>query len=197
MRSVGREAPQCPPTPSTSSSLPRGQSLRRGGVGVQVLRKRTSLRGIGTRGLGLGGGSRTRDATTINDASTSQNESQSVPCGNASNDSTRNQVRSNCGSIGPGQRITRGMKRRKRHQGMALQFSVEDYDESEGRAHLDENGIRDAEGSYHTKKLVVTKDENLSLRSESPQTNDDLSTRDFEEDPRCVEANDPIVWIRR
>ena len=80
---------------------------------------------------------------------------------------------------------------------MALWFSAEDYDESEGRPHLDENGIRDAEGSRHTKKLVVTRAQNLRLRSMSPQINDDLRTEDFEEDPRCVEANDPIVRIRR
>ena len=80
---------------------------------------------------------------------------------------------------------------------MALQFSAEDYDESEGRPHLDENGIRDAECSCRTKKLVVTSDENLRLRSESPQTYDDLSTEDSEEDPRCVEANDPTIQIRR
>ena len=80
---------------------------------------------------------------------------------------------------------------------MALRFTAEDYDESEGRPHLDENGIHDAEGSRHTKKLVVTKAENLCLRSVSPQTDDDLSTEDSEKDPRCVEANDPTVWIRR
>ena len=119
LRSVGREAAQLPPTPSTSISLPRGQSIERGGIKVEVLSRRRSVRGIGTRGLGLGGGSKARDATTINDAGTSQNESQSVPPRNASNDSTRNQVHSNCESIGSGQRITRGMKRRKKHQGMA------------------------------------------------------------------------------
>ena len=54
---------------------------------------------------GVGGGSRARDATKINDVSTSQNENQYVPRGNASNDSTRNQVRSNRGSIGLRQRI--------------------------------------------------------------------------------------------
>ena len=43
---------------------------------------------------------------------------------------------------------------------MALRFTAEDYDESEGRPHLDENGIRDAEGSRRTKKLVVTRAEN-------------------------------------
>ena len=80
---------------------------------------------------------------------------------------------------------------------MALQFSVEDYDESEGRPHLDENGIHDVEGSRCTKKLVVTRTENLRLRSVSPQTNDDLSTEDSKEDPQCVEANDPTVRIRR
>ena len=80
---------------------------------------------------------------------------------------------------------------------MALQFSVEDYDESEGRPHLDENGIRDAEGSRRIKKLVVTRAENLHLRNVSPQTHDDLSTKDSEEDPWCVEANDPTIRIRK
>ena len=51
---------------------------------------------------------------------------------------------------------------------MALQFCTEVYDESKGRPHLDENGICDAEGSRRTKNLVVTKDDNLHLRSESP-----------------------------
>ena len=80
---------------------------------------------------------------------------------------------------------------------MALRFTAEDYDESEGRPHLDENGIRDAEGSRRTKKLVVTRAENLCLRSVSLQIDDDLSIEDSEEDPRCVEANDPTVRIRR
>ena len=80
---------------------------------------------------------------------------------------------------------------------MALWFSTEDYDESEGRPHLDKNGIRGAEGSRRTKKLVATRVENLRFRSVSPQTNDDLSIEDSEEDPRCVKANDPTVQIRR
>ena len=80
---------------------------------------------------------------------------------------------------------------------MALWFTTEDYDESKGRPHLDENGIRDAEGSRRTKKLVATRAKNLRLRSVSPQTDDDLSTEDSEEDPRCVEANDPTMGIRR
>ena len=197
LRSVGREARQCPPVASTSIPIPRGQFTGRGEVGVEALSRRTSVRGIGTRGLGLGGGSRARDANTIYDAGTSQNESQSVPCGNAPNESTTNQVRSSHGSMGAGRRITRGMKRRKKHQGMVLRFTAEDYDESEGRPHLDENGIRDAEGSRCTKKLVVTRAKNLRLRNVSPQTDDDLSTEDSEEDPRCVEANDPTVRIRR
>ena len=155
--SVGREATRRPPTASTSIPLLRGQSIGRGEVKVEVLSRSTSVRGTETRGLGLGGGSRARDATTINDADTSQNESQSDPCRNAPNDSTTNQVCSNRGSIGAGQRITRRMKCRKRHQGMALWFSTEDYDESEGRPHLDENGICDVEGSRRTKKLVVTR----------------------------------------
>ena len=83
----------------------------RGEVGVEALSRRTSVRGTGTRGLGLGGGSRARDANTIYDAGTSQSESQSVPCGNAPNKSTTNQVWSSRGSMGAGQRITRGMKR--------------------------------------------------------------------------------------
>ena len=80
---------------------------------------------------------------------------------------------------------------------MALRFSAKDYDESEGRPHLDENGIRDTEGSRCIKKLVVTRVENLRLKSKSPQTDDDLSTEDSEEDPRCVEANDPTIQIKR
>ena len=182
---------------STLIPIPRGQFTGRGEVEVEAFSRCTSVRGTGTRGLGLGGGSRARDANTIFDAGTSQNESQSVPCGNAPNESTTNQVRSNRGSMEAGQRITREMKRRKRHQSMALWFTAEDYDESEDRPHLDENGIRDAEGSRRTKKLVVTRVENLCVRSVSPQTDDDLSTEDSEEDPWCVEANDPIVRIRR
>ena len=53
------------------------------------------------------------------------------------------------------------------------------------------------EGFCCTKKLVVIRDDNLRLRSESRQTDDDLSTEDSEEDSRCVEANDPVVRIQR
>ena len=76
--------------------------MGRGEIGVEVLSRRTSARGTGTRGLGLGGGSRARDATIIYDAGTSQNKSQTVPCGNAPNESTTNQVGSDRGSIGAG-----------------------------------------------------------------------------------------------
>jgi hypothetical protein len=36
----------------------------------------------------------------------------------------------------------------------------------------------------------------LHLRSATPQTDDDFSTDESDEDPRCVEANDPTVRIR-
>ena len=90
LRNVGREASCCLPIPSASISPPRGQFTGKGGVGLEVVSRGTSVKGTEVRGVGFGGGCRARDATTINDASTSQNESQSVPCGNATNDSTRN-----------------------------------------------------------------------------------------------------------
>ena len=93
------------------------------------------------------------------------------------------------------QKTTRGLKRSKRYQGTSLPSSTEDYDKNEGRPHLDENGICDAEGSRCTKKLVLTRDDNLRLRSVTPQTDDDLSIDDCEEDRRCVETNDPTVRI--
>ena len=92
LRSVGREATRRPPAASTLILIPRRQFMGRGEVGVEVLSRRTSVRGTRTRGLGLRGGSRAKDATTIYDAGTSQNESQSIPCRNAPNDSTTNQI---------------------------------------------------------------------------------------------------------
>ena len=86
LQSVGREATRRPPVASTLIPFPRGQFTERGKVGVEVFSRRTSVKGAGTRGLGFGSGSRARDATTIYDASTSQNESQSVSCGNAPNE---------------------------------------------------------------------------------------------------------------
>ena len=71
LRSVSREATRRPPVASTSILILRGQFTGRGEVGVEALRSRTSVRGTGTRGLGLGGGSRARDANTIYDAGTS------------------------------------------------------------------------------------------------------------------------------
>jgi hypothetical protein len=95
-------------------------------------------------------------------------------------------------------RTTRGVKRtRKRYQGRSLPFTAEDYNEDEGRPHLDENGIQDAEGSRPTRKIIISqRDRELRLRSATPQTDDDFSTDESEEDPRCVEANDPTVRIR-
>ena len=94
------------------------------------------------------------------------------------------------------QRTTRGLRHSKRYQGTSLPFSTEDYDKDEDRPRLNENGIRDAEGSRRTKKLVLTTNDNLCLRSVTPQTDDDLSTDDSKEDPRCVETNDPTVRIQ-
>ena len=53
---------------------------------------------------------------------------------------------------------------------------------------MDEHGIRNAEGSHHTKKLVLTRDDNLRFRSVTLQTKYDLSTDDSKEDPRFVET---------
>ena len=84
----------------------------------------------------------------------------------------------------------------KRFQGTSLPFSTEDYDKDEGRPRLDKNGIREAKGSRCTKKLVLTRDDNLHLRSVILQLDDDLSMDDFEQESRCVETNDPTVRIR-
>ena len=113
--------------------------------------------------------------------------------------SCREHTKCNCINLVPlvqSQRTTRGLKRSKRYHGTLLSFSAKDYDKDEGRSRLDENGIRDAEGFHCTKKLVLTRDDNLHLRSVTPQTDDDLSTNDSEEDPRCVETNDLIVRIQ-
>jgi len=113
-------------------------------------------------------------------------------------DGSRDEVHSSCGTGGGRQRTTRGVKRtRKRYQGRSLPFTAEDYNEDEGRPHLDENGIHDAEGSRPTKKIIFSqRDRDLHLRSATPQTDDDFSTDESDEDPRCVEANDPTVRIR-
>ena len=83
----------------------------------------------------------------------------------------------------------------RRYQGTSLSFIAKDYNEDEGRPHLEKNGMHNAEGSRCTKKLIMTKHEKLRLRSVTLQTDDDLSTDESEEDPRCVEANDSTVWI--
>ena len=131
----------------------------------------------GRGGLGVGGGSTVGD-TII--------------------DESRDEVHSSRGMGGRRQRTTRGVKHtRKRYRGRSLPFTAEDYNEDEGRPHLDENGIHDAEGSRLTKKIIFSQhDRELHLRSATPQTDDDCSTDESEEDPRCVEANDPTVRIR-
>ena len=113
-------------------------------------------------------------------------------------DGSTDEVHSSRGRGGGRQRTTRGVKRtRKRYQGRSLPFTAEDYNEDEGRPHLDENGIHDAQGSRPTKKIIISqRDRELRLRSATPQTDDDFSTDESEEDPRCVEANDPTVRIR-
>jgi hypothetical protein len=107
-------------------------------------------------------------------------------------------VHSSRGTGGGRQRTTRGVKRtRKRYQGRLLPFIAKDYNEDEGRPHLDENDIQDAKGSRQTKKIIFSqRDRELHLRSATPQTDDDFSTDESEEDPRCVEANDLTIRIR-
>jgi hypothetical protein len=112
-------------------------------------------------------------------------------------DGSRDEVHSSRGMGGGRQRTTRGVKRnRKRYQERSLPFIAEGYNEDEGRPHLDENGIHDEEGSRPTKKIIFSqRDQDLHLRSATPQTDDDFSTDKSNEDPRCVEANDPTVQI--
>jgi hypothetical protein len=107
-------------------------------------------------------------------------------------------VHSRSGTVGGRHRNMRGVKRtRKRYHGRSLPFTAEDYNEDEGRPYLDENGIHDVEGSRSTKKIIFSQcDRKLHLRSATPQTDDDFSTNESEEDPSYVEANDPTVRIR-
>ena len=116
--------------------------------------------------------------------------------GDAIINGTRDEMHSSCGR--GRQRTTRDVKHtRKRYQRRSFSFTVEDYNEDDDRPHLDENGIHDAKGSRPTKKIIISQhDRELHLRSATPQTDDDFSTDESEEDPRCVEANDPTVRIR-
>ena len=132
----------------------------------------------GRGGLGVGGGSTAGDVFI---------------------DESRDEVHSNCGTGGGRLRTTRGVKcTMKRYQGRSFPFTAEDCNEDQGRPHLDENfGIHDVEGSWPTKKIIISQhDREFHLWSATPQTNDDFSTDESEEDPRCIEANDPIVRIR-
>ena len=89
----------------------------------------------GRGGVGVGGGSTMGDAII---------------------DGSRDEVYSSRDTGGGRQRTTRGVKRtRKKYQGRLLPFTVEDYNEDEGRSHLDENDIHDAEGSRPTKKIII------------------------------------------
>ena len=90
----------------------------------------------GRGGLGVGGGSTVEDAII---------------------DGSRDEVHLSRGTNGGCQRTTRGVKRtRKRYQGRSLPFITEDYNEYEGRPHLDANDIHDAEGSRPTKKIIIS-----------------------------------------
>ena len=111
---------------------------------------------------------------------------------------SRDEVHSSRDTGGGRERTTRGVKcTRKRYQERSLPFTAEDYNIDESRPHLDENGIHDAEGCRPTKKIIISQhDRELHLRSVTPQTDVDFSTGEFEEDPRCIEANNPIVRIR-
>ena len=72
-------------------------------------------------------------------------------------DGSRDEVHSSRGTGGGRQRTTRGVKRtRKRYQGRSFLFTAEDYNEDEGRPHLNENGIQDVEGSRPTNKIIIS-----------------------------------------
>lgn len=166
---------------STSSAPLRRPLATRGGVQPRMGAKDTSTIAL---------------ATTSTSNGQEINEHGTIPSNNAPNAVGGNQA-SSSRAIGTGRRrITRGVKRRRRYQGRAFRFAGEDYDPSDGRPNLDNNGIRDVEGSRPTKKLVVTRDDRLHLRTASPQSDDDESTDESDEDPRCMEANDPTVRFR-
>ena len=91
---------------------------------------------------------------------------------------------------------TRAAKRQRRYQGRQTPFVGDDYDVADGLPHLDEHGIRGVESSQRTKKLVTSRG-SLRLRSVSPQEDDkNMSTKESDVDPRCMEPNDPTVRIR-
>ena len=71
----------------------------------------------------------------------------------------------------------------------------DDYDVTDSMPYLDEHGIRDVESSQRTKKLVNSRGF-LHLRSISLEEDDnDMSTKEFDMDPRCMEPNDPTVRL--
>ena len=78
--------------------------------------------GIGSTSGGLRGGSRARDAT-------------------------RDEVHLSCGRNEGREKTAKRVKCWKRYQGTSLLFTIEDYNENEGRPHLDKNGIHNVDGS--------------------------------------------------
>ena len=79
---------------------------------------------------------------------------------------------------------------------MGTRFSAYDYENFEGRPHHDENRIHDRKGSRCMKKLIITKDEDLHLKTKILHLDDDMNTNDSTENRRCNEANDLTVQIR-
>ena len=72
----------------------------------------------------------------------------------------------------------------------------DDYDVIDGMPHFDEHEIRDVESSQQTKKLVTERG-SLCLQSVSPkEDDDDMSTKESNMDPQCMEPNDPIVHVQ-
>ena len=96
----------------------------------------------------------------------------------------------------PRLRTTKSAKRQRRYQGRQIPFVSDDYDVADGMPHLDEHGIRDVESSQRTKKLVTGR-RSLRLQSVNPQEDDDnMSTKESNVDPWCMEPNEPTVRIR-
>ena len=149
-----------------------------------------SERGHVVRRVGRGSGIGGRGLTSSSDADI--NEVVDVPttlphCGGAS---------SSIASGSGRRRTTRGTKRHRRNQGIAMPFIGENYDPSDGRPNLDDDGIRDVDGSRPTRRLVIGRDDNLQLRSGTPQSDDGESTDESDVDPRCIEENDPTIRMR-
>jgi hypothetical protein len=167
--------------PMSSNTTSERQFPRRSGIGHDA----------NTRGKSIVSNATTTVASTRGRSNTRVIQDRIAPCTEG-----RDVVSTSEASGSERRRTTRGVKRLRRYQGRSLPFTGEEYDPSDGRPNLDDNGIRDASGSRPTKKLVVSRDDTLRLRSISLQTDDDNSTDESDEDPRCVEANDPTIRLR-